>query len=628
MDIGKIRNAAQLCSITTLFLSAACTTDHDYDDLTKENGIDLTIGTSDQGISIPLGSLDKIYLTEILDTVASTDFHIDAEGLYYIEKSGHMGEANYEIENLRLNLNPQIESRQFPLYIDYEWPTPIQTIIDSREEGSSLADLDATLLKGKKIDCNDIFFGTGVERTAFMIRSTHVDQALLSLRTASFQSGANATFNLTLSNLPYPNSEYVIQLSGLRIEMPYYIKLSHAETGVPYSDGVISDLGDNGTITLTKKAGTNQVHWTSHDLELVGFSMNEGDELHNNHGTILRHDTLLITADATINGLSVSASDLVVGPVGDNGHRSMKLKRQVQLDAKIDIESPLLNEVCARFYPSISTVTSSVDIDMSDDVDFLRDNDVVLDVTNPQMMVSMHNPCPAKLYSSIYVDALNGHSVYYEDVSIHPTDNDSLHILFTTQDHDPANDTYANPNLSTLIQPIPSELYVRLNAEADSSEYYTITAGSQVHISADYHLYIPFQFNHISLTYDNLFEEVLDDDAKDYVSGEANAQLKFTTTSTLPLDVELELLGYDDTGEVDSTLVTHTPILAAAGTLDHPTVTHIESDLKIRDLAELRDLKLRTHIRGSGSELNAHQYLQLDSITLHIGSLVIDCNDK
>lgn len=628
MDIGKIRHVALLCGITTLFLSAACTTDHDYDDLTKENGIDLTIGTSDQGFSIPLGSLDKIYLTEILDTVASTNFHIDAEGLYYIEKSGHMGEADYEIENMRLNLNPLIESRQFPLYIDYVWPTPIQSIIDSREEGSSLADLDATLLKGKKIDCDDIFFGTGVEQTAFVIKSTKVDKAILSLRTATFQRSANATFNLTLSNLPYPSSEYDVQLSGLRIEMPYYIKLAHAKTGVPYSDGVISDLGDNGTITLTKKAGTNQVHWTSHNLELTGFSMNEGDELHNNHGTIFRHDTLLITANALINGLSVSASDLVVGPVGDNGHRSMKLKQEVQLDAKIDIESPLLNEVCARFYPSISTTTSSVDIDMSDDVDFLRDNEVVLDVTNPQMKVSMYNPCPAKLFGDIYVDALNGHSVYYEDVVIHPTDNDSLHILFTAQDQDPDNDTYADPNLSTLMQPIPSELYVRLNAEADSSEYYTIKAESQVHISADYHLYIPFQFNHISLTYDNLFEEVLDDDAKDYVSGEANARLKFKATSTLPLEVELELLGYDDSGEVDSTLVTHDPIIAAAGSLDNPTVTQINSDLKIRDLSELRDLKLRTHIHGSGSMLNAHQYIQLDSISLHIGSLVIDCNDK
>ena len=112
-----------------LVLASACSKNGAYDDLTKSDGIDLTIGLSDEGFTLPLGSTDKIFLTEMIDSLDSESIHIDEDGQYYVGISGDMGSTDFTIRDIKLDMDPEIEAREFSLFLDYNWG-PLQPILD------------------------------------------------------------------------------------------------------------------------------------------------------------------------------------------------------------------------------------------------------------------------------------------------------------------------------------------------------------------------------------------------------------------------------------------------------------------------------------------------------------------
>jgi hypothetical protein len=287
-----------------------------------------------------------------------------------------------------------------------------------------------------------------------------------------------------------------------------------------------------------------------------------------------------------------------------------------------------LASVDGRFDPYIAPAQSTVYFEISDNLDFLKKDDVVLDVANPTFHIHMDNPCKAKLIAQMSVEADNGRSAEFKDVIIRPTENNILDLWFSALDDDPARDRYACPTLNKLIQPFPGSFDVKLEANVDTIGHYLLEVGKREDITGDYEVRIPFLFNAIDLTYDEEIEDVFDDDMSDYVSTIQDVTMSFSVINTIPLNLALTIVGRDKNGNEDPSLVKSTPTTIAAGSLANPVTSRVATNVSIPDVSAVKDLIVRVRVHGEGSDLNGHQYVKFEDMKMTLRDLTIDCNEK
>ena len=89
----------------SLLLLAACSVDKAFD-LSKD--IDMTVSVGG-GVTIPLGSTEKILLTEMIDTLDSDVIRADENGFYSIYKDGEIDATNFKVNEVDIDIAPYSE---------------------------------------------------------------------------------------------------------------------------------------------------------------------------------------------------------------------------------------------------------------------------------------------------------------------------------------------------------------------------------------------------------------------------------------------------------------------------------------------------------------------------------------
>jgi len=131
----KQKAALRLMCYSALFFSvSSCVKSSDSLDLNKDISLDMRLASD--GISIPLGSLEKIYLDSIIDTGDGSDNTISKldNGVFCITMDGEIDEVSVSIDPVRVEIdNPEFE----PINTDFDVPTPDDITIDTVSVGSS-----------------------------------------------------------------------------------------------------------------------------------------------------------------------------------------------------------------------------------------------------------------------------------------------------------------------------------------------------------------------------------------------------------------------------------------------------------------------------------------------------------
>lgn len=109
----KTKMTAKVAFMALASFMAACSVE-DTHDLSKD--IDATVAVGD-GISLPLGSTEKIMLTEMIDPESSDVLNTDAEGNYVITKGDKIDETSVEIDEVDVTVKPVSHSESFDLQI-------------------------------------------------------------------------------------------------------------------------------------------------------------------------------------------------------------------------------------------------------------------------------------------------------------------------------------------------------------------------------------------------------------------------------------------------------------------------------------------------------------------------------
>lgn len=483
------------------FLTLTGCTNNDYD----LNNVDATMGFGSESLVIPNSSTKDIQLKDVLDLKEGGCVVTDAAGNYLFQLAGGDVEAAY----------PNIS----PIILD------VTNVFDG---DISLNNAASTGAKARRAPGSSLHLASP---KVMMFEYHGNDKAVKSLNEAKINENENGTeisIRLDFSNI----STAVSNIESATLTLPAYLSISQVNGN---SNGVPTHNGSKVTITNISTARPLELSLKTQKLDFTN-NQNDHGRLSINNGAI----------DLT-GYFSIAMQCNVTGAMPDNP----------TIKAKIGVadRTITMNSATGIFDPKIN-LNSLGEVDVTGLPDFLDDDDVVADLDNPQILLTVNNNMDvAATVSATVISTKEGRElarVTLPEMSVAKNGLSKICICRQktselTQQYGEAN-VYAVSNLSTLINRIPDHIkIVDVNAHA-KPEVATIVFGKKYHVKPSYEVNAPLAFGEkANIVYEDSFTGWNDDIDKldlaegTYIEVTANVENKvpaYLTVKAYPVDAQ------------------------------------------------------------------------------------------
>lgn len=478
------------------FLTLTGCTNNDYD----LNNVDATMGFGSESLVIPNSSTKDIQLKDVLDLKEDGCVVTDAAGNYLFQLAGGDVEAAY----------PNIS----PIILD------VTNVFDGDISLSSTA---ASGAKARRAPGSSLHIASP---KVMMFEYHGNDRAVKSLNEAEIDK-TSISIRLDFSNI----STAVSNIESATLTLPAYLSISQ----VNGSGNRVPTL--NGSkVTITDIS-------TARPLELILKTQKLDFTNQNDHGSLsINNGAIDLTGY-----FSIALQCNVTGAMPDNPTIKAKIgvaNRTIKMRSATGIFDPTIN------------LSSLGEVDVTGLPDFLDDDDVVADLDNPQILLTVNNNMDvAATVSATVISTKEGRElarVTLPEMSVAKNGLSKICICRQktselTQQYGEAN-VYAVSNLSTLINRIPDHIkIVDVNAHA-KPEVATIVFGEEYHVKPSYKVNAPLAFGEkANIVYENSFTGWNDDiDELDlaegtYIEVTANVENKvpaYLTVKAYPVDAQ------------------------------------------------------------------------------------------
>lgn len=483
------------------FLTLTGCTNNDYD----LNNVDATMGFGSESLVIPNSSTKDIQLKDVLDLKEGGCVVTDAAGNYLFQLAGGDVEAAY----------PNIS----PIILD------VTNVFDG---DISLSNAASTGAKARRAPGSSLHLASP---KVMMFEYHGNDKAVKSLNEAKINENENGTeisIRLDFSNI----STAVSNIESATLTLPAYLSISQVNGN---SNGVPTHNGSKVTITNISTARPLELSLKTQKLDFTN-NQNDHGRLSINNGAI----------DLT-GYFSIAMQCNVTGAMPDNP----------TIKAKIGVadRTITMNSATGIFDPKIN-LNSLGEVDVTGLPDFLDDDDVVADLDNPQILLTVNNNMDvAATVSATVISTKEGRElarVTLPEMSVAKNGLSKICICRQktselNQQYGEAN-VYAVSNLSTLINRIPDHIkIVDVNAHA-KPEVATIVFGEKYQVKPSYEVNAPLAFGEkANIVYEDSFTGWNDDiDELDlaegtYIEVTANVENKipaYLTVKAYPVDAQ------------------------------------------------------------------------------------------
>ena len=478
------------------FLTLTGCTNNDYD----LNNVDATMGFGSESLVIPNSSTKDIQLKDVLDLKEDGCVVTDAAGNYLFQLAGGDVEAAY----------PNIS----PIILD------VTNVFDGDISLSSTA---ASGAKARRAPGSSLHIASP---KVMMFEYHGNDRAVKSLNEAEIDK-TSISIRLDFSNI----STAVSNIESATLTLPAYLSISQVNGSgnrVPTLNGskvTITDISTARPLELILK--TQKLDFTNQD----------------DHGSLsINNGAIDLTGY-----FSIALQCNVTGAMPDNPTIKAKIgvaNRTIKMRSATGIFDPTIN------------LSSLGEVDVTGLPDFLDDDDVVADLDNPQILLTVNNNMDvAATVSATVISTKEGRElarVTLPEMSVAKNGLSKICICRQktselTQQYGEAN-VYAVSNLSTLINRIPDHIkIVDVNAHA-KPEVATIVFGEEYHVKPSYKVNAPLAFGEkANIVYENSFTGWNDDiDELDlaegtYIEVTANVENKvpaYLTVKAYPVDAQ------------------------------------------------------------------------------------------
>ena len=475
----KIRLFSSLIVMGSLLVTGCSDSDYDF------NNIDATIGIGGDGLELPVSNTDNIKLSEVLDLEENGSVVADAStGFDYVfRQQGNEVEAAHPYINSITVARRQSSSSNI-------------TLSFNSSARNSRASRAAVMLHGE----GDVF--------EFSYEGNK-PQEVEELTAAEVSSTIN--LKVSFQNL----SSWVSKFDKITLTFPSYMKLA-----------VDGKMVEGNTITL------NNVY-TSEDLEkkidIVGLDFTKKDEL----GELKIAKTSL--------GEKIQLTGKVHMAVETSNYSFSSGISSVSMKNNLSMSDIKITGATGKFNPTINLNTLG-NVHISGIPDFLKDGNVVVDLYNPQIYLTLNSNLDIEGFAGGTLKSLkDGKEIASVEVPEFAVKaNGTTHVVICRN----AAATEAGsdvekvevPNLSDLVKTMPDEITFQANARANNQKSGTFKLGyHDYEVAPSYSIDSPIAFaENACIEYSDDLDG-WNDDIKDLnMADGAYVQLSAQVTSCVP----------------------------------------------------------------------------------------------
>ncbi len=551
-------------------------------DLSKD--VDMTITVGGENLSIPGSNTDLITLEKIFDLAPESDVKADANGNYALTMSGEGSESSVNVENVTIE-GSEIETDPSTTELNFQY-VPNQ---------NAEADVD--------------------DYTSFNVNKTDVTEDVVSLDYANVTS-------MSSLDLTFDGSARQLHLSkDFTVTFPEYMTIR--------CDGDTRFQAEGNTITFTKDVHISRGSRLSIPVSVTAIDFKQ---MPDGEGLVERGH-LVIRGDIPVKGQAyLLAEDFLT-------HQDVQLK----LNTEINIGNIELTEVTAVVDPQIDITIDPVMV--NELPDFLQDNEVEIDMTDPKIFLYVTNESPVAVNFSAdmipYKDGQAQHTVILGDkpngtepIIIPANKTDYVICLHRLEDAAgiEADQIITVPDLNNLVAKIPDEIRTE-NIEATAIQTpITLELGRDYNVKTDYNVVAPLQFNDQTRI---VYNDQMDDWNSDMEDIDArHAEISLTATNTIPLGMTMTADAIDPDGNVLNDITATVEGGISAGTPDAPTTSTLTIRLESKADGALKNMDgIAYRVEASvptevqGITLNESQSLKLDNVIITVkGGVTVDLN--
>lgn len=588
--------------LVLLFIFTTSCVDNGYD-LNKD--IDLTITIGGDHLGLPTSNTEEITLKKIFDLDDDSDIKADkTTGDYSLTKDGDGSNTDVTVDNVTISGN-EIDIQEASTSLEFSKPPHgVTAAVVAAVDDNSFLDIEK----------NDVT--TDVVSISNAIVASNVTIRL------NF-SGGNTVNKLSLE-------------SGFQITFPDYLKVEYAgnaaTAGYELVNNHILKFTRNQEVTKNGKLAIplriSNINFTKLQEGNESLSQDKKQGLYQS-GKFRINDKIKINGNTFINS-------------GDFGS-----DQQVRLNliTNVDIPSIQITEITGIVDPKINNINID-NVTINNLPDFLQNDEVVMDVDNPKILLTISNSSPIDvtisgelqpLKKGLTLPAVKFGEMYNSGQKVIVPANVTNYVICLSRRNiaDPTADaTVQIADLNNLIKTIPDEIAFN-NIKAKSiQEEREVRLGRTFNVTTKYEFKAPLAFgDDLNIIYKDTMDG-WNEDVQDYEF--KKAIVKIDAKNIIPLEMELTATAMDanDKPITGITAVVTDNKKVAAG--DGKTAKETK-DLEIvlttvnpADMKKLDGLELNivaTSGEHAGVNLNEGQSLKLDNIRIKVpGGVKVDLN--
>lgn len=547
--------------------------------------IDMTISTGGEHLAIPVGYTEKITLDKIIELDEGDDLQI-VDGEYHLLKKNNIDETNTSVGTVTV-----AES---------------ENIIDAITLLNSVSTPGANIVIPKKQSEGKINAeARGVDKAVIEIGSLAADMP--TTLTLKFELGGGISIER-------------VDIKTMTITFPDFIQFEN-------------ENGLNGqTLTMTDV----QIKPSEFKKELkinkyvFGNTYGEGNRVEEENGDrILKIENQKITIE-------------MQGIYANNPQGSGSLS----ITPTVTLSEMAVSEVYGTIQPDIDV--KPTEVELNNLPDFLQDDEIRLDITNPVFSFNANNPLntdvemdgvltgykDGKVTKTVKIGSGNGGA----SITLKPS-GDKQQTISIVRDEKTVVEANATkvvvPNLNDIIETIPDRINVELKPAVKTEQYYTVNLGQDYTLNSAYDIDIPLSFgSNLKIVY----EETLDNFDLDLEDVDIEkAVLSINAVNTIPLAMEIKnenVSALDANGNVIKDID-----VTVEGTITESKdgKTEVSSTLNVNlnetaegAISKLDGLKLKiTAVPGQATDVQllSTQWMQLKDMKLKIpNGIKVDLN--
>jgi hypothetical protein len=547
--------------------------------------IDMTISAGGEHLAIPVGYTEKITLDKIIELDEGDDLQI-VDGEYHLLKKDNIDETNTSVGTVTVAESENIIDA-ITLLTSVPIPGANASVPDKQSEGKINAE------------------ARGVDKAVIEIGSLAADMP--TTLTLKFELGGGISIER-------------VDIKTMTITFPDFIQFEN-------------ENGLNGqTLTMTNV----QIEPSGFTKELkinkyaFGNTYGEGNRVEEENGDrILKIENQKIT---------IEMQDIYANNPQGSGSLS--------ITPTVTLSEMAVSEVYGTIQPDIDV--KPTEVELNNLPDFLQDDEIRLDITNPVFSFNANNPLntdvemdgvltgykDGKVTKTVKIGSGNGGA----SITLKPS-GDKQQTISIVRDEKTVVEANATkvvvPNLNDIIETIPDRINVELKPAVKTEQYYTVNLGQDYTLNSAYDIDIPLSFgSNLKIVY----EETLDNFDLDLEDVDIEkAVLSINAVNTIPLAMEIKnenVSALDANGNVIKDID-----VTVEGTITESKdgKTEVSSTLNVNlnetaegAISKLDGLKLKiTAVPGQATDVQllSTQWMQLKDMKLKIpNGIKVDLN--